>query len=296
MLKDSKYMRTFGRVSELSMIQPDLVRANKELDGINFTLVMRDSKDNLALYRRGSQPCYGELRKYKSTHGDECTQPKNHKPGDLHDPFPDGTPEALAIGWSPFNGIPKEGALKELIDYVWSDASPWVKGFGGKSNIIIDQHGVILKDLKIDPTVLINLLKCMQGWCAYQKHDIIKLSNLGLPINKIAGFYLAVRHGGGLLFPEVDNYTYPQRFSVRRFVDQNPVDLTGGTLADRFDYNRTDLSKVFHDPKEVPFSLKVHQALGGDGAKRMKVPLERVVEVFDAEWENRLMIKKELAA
>lgn len=296
MLKASKFTRTFGNVSELSMVKPDLERANEELRGINFTLVMRDSQDNLALYRRGSQPCYGELRKYKSTHGGECTQPKNHKPSDLHDPFPDGTPEALAIGWAPFDGMPTEGVHKDLWDYLWSDASPWVRGFGDESNIIMNEHGVILKDLKIDPTVLVNLLKCMQTWFGYKRVVVQDLSNLGVPINKIAGFFLALNHEQGGLNVQIDDYTYPQRFSVRRFVDQNPVDLTGGTLADRFDYNRTDLAKVFHDPKEGSFLGSVHGLLGSSGRKPIQVSLEKVVDVFNEVWESRLMEKKELAA
>lgn len=191
------------------------------------------------LHPRAVQPCYGELRKYKRTHGDQATKPEN-RPGDLHWPFPEGTPIGACF---PF----ENGGTEEFDTYVrflFSDKSPWVRGFGSEKNVefVLDEKGhvksVIIDDSHFDPTVLVNLLKVIQsnlvsGFTRWLKAgaselEAILMSNFGV-LNRFCP----------------NTYIWPLSLDVPAFFSQNSRDLTGGTWHDRMDYDRKNMHCIF---------------------------------------------------
>lgn len=171
----------------------------KNYGRVSYILAMREESGELKLHHRANQPCYGELRKYFATHEDQYTDPEPHdeyRPGDLHDPFPEGTPEGLGLNFNNWDTIfSQEGSVvKELIPvrdrlirYAFSENSPWRRGivpgtiefveapvvikasfpdhikknsytaFGKDKFETNAIAGIIMRDLSVDPTVSVNL-------------------------------------------------------------------------------------------------------------------------------------------
>lgn len=227
----------------------DVIRAST---GINFTLLMEKDvgrssglRTDVTIHPRWNQPCYGELRKYKSTHPDECTQPKNGKPDDLWHPFPDGTP--VAVG-TKFNHKPSE-ASDALLRFVFSGNSPWLSGIGDPDLVLNKKEhvvGVLMRDTRLDPTVLVNLFNNVKSLLLLGDNPgtFMKLIEGGFSEAEAIATMLATRTPLQAI-SQPDGYYTTQRLSLRRIVEQKPRDLSGGTLHDRFDYNRTELENVF---------------------------------------------------
>jgi len=229
--------------TEAKTILPGLKSFLQErVQGISFSLVTRDpTSSELKVHERVSQPCWGELRKYKVTHPEDCTQPLDKRPSDLKNPFPKiGIPEALALS-IPIN--------RNIEKFLWSDQSPWVSGFGGEDNLIIHNRGVILKDLSIDPTVLINLAKNSQRGSNTEELFNFLTKKAGIsPKKAVLALLFAGAHHKYFYSPKLngpDTYVNPMTVDVERYLEQKPKDLTGGTLKDRFDYNRKELAGIF---------------------------------------------------
>lgn len=195
---------------------------------------------NHSYHVRENQPCYGELRKYESTHPGECTQPHNPKPGDLHAPFPVGTPIALALR---FLSTPSKDN-NVWLEYLFGSESPWRNGIGNVEFIRRDGNiaGMIMNDTKIDPTVLVNALKQVNS-LGVKSDSFTRLLELGLNMDEAILLRLICDPEKG--FQRVNTYSMPKLFSLKRYFGKNPLDLTGGTLFDRIDYNRTDMGNVF---------------------------------------------------
>ena len=268
---------------ESGYILPKLEDFLNTASGIAFCLVMRDSSGGLQIYPRINQPCWGELRKYKSTHPSDCTQPEDRRPGDLSHPFPDGTPEALAVHKQLQNDRDK---------FIWTDHSPWIRGFGGVQNIIMHRRGIILKDLAIDPTVLVNLLKNTS--CRTETAYFNKIAaKLGAMKALIPSIFTGVEHYYYYSsFPAPDTYTNSMSINVKNIVEQNPLDLTGGTLRDRYDYNRKNLANIFALP-EKEGGLNLCKMYGERGIEYRSlsniIPLTEDIlaeqtEKFDIKW------------
>lgn len=234
----------------LHPIMLDVIRAST---GINFTLLMEEhvgirhgtERTDVTIHPRWNQPCYGELRKYKSTHPYECTQPKNEKPDDLWHPFPDGTP--VAVG-TKFLHKPSE-ASDALLRFVFSGRSPWLSGIGDP-DLVLDKKehvvGVLMRDTRLDPTVLVNLFNNTKSLLLLNDNPatFMKLIEGGFSEAEAIATILATRTPLQYV-AQPDGYYTTQRLSLRRIVEQEARDLTGGTLHDRFDYNRTELENVF---------------------------------------------------
>lgn len=235
--------------------------------GINFSLAMLDNNTELInLYRRKGQPCYGELRKYKSTHGDDCTQPNNHKPSDLHSPFPDGTPLAIAAR---FPQIPEQ----DLLEFLFSNESPWRKGFKDEKNIewtLQDgkKIGFVLTETDIDPTVFVNLLNTIKSICFYPgmistKFKFCELVEKGLSPKEAIMLIMTINISCLPVLGQAGSigYYFPIHLDVKRFMDSNPRDLTGGSFQDRYDYNRTYLQNIFEFEPPSKRILKANDSL-----------------------------------
>ncbi len=239
-----------------------------------------ETNANYSLYPRYSQPCYGELRKYSMTHPSECTQPDNEKPSDLYWPFPDGKPVGLGLPFWQFAkdckslGAPHWGyeysvTLSEdtdtFIKEFFTDDSPWRDGFGGLQNVEFYMHdpyfhrdatgkansplwksdtqrigGIVLKSCKIDPTVTVQMMWFIRDILQSKQHlwSYHQARAAGLSVKEACAYMMCSQLGSV-------GYHYTGSFSARRFFDVMPNDLTGGTLEDRYDYNRTDIAELW---------------------------------------------------
>jgi hypothetical protein len=299
------------------------------LENICFVLAMRNDDGKIELYDRENQPCYGELRKYKSTHGDEATQPEN-RPGDLKHPFPVGKPEALAIGFPhwvklentySYNRPPihLQDDVVEFFDYLFSDESPFVRGFGGSKNIewSEDRRGIVLLDLAIDPTVLVNLLKhiqmCSPNYGSSNWDRFSRYKQFGLSFIQAFCAMYTVTYGKGSRWDSgrdiglrlAHNYVYPTFADFDRIVNQDPVDLTGGTLADRFDYSRKRLHEIFYDQHRginvyAEMCKKAGLTIPRSEKDMMhiphKIPEDQFLTLFLDIWNDYFGQRKEIAA
>lgn len=250
--------------------------------GINFTLMMQhdvlnhsDNGPNLSktisvdysIHPRYHQPCYGELRKYRATHPDECTQPWNSKPTDLWDPFPAGRPIMVGTNFSGQQSGQYHYDCDVMITEAFGPESPWVLGSKQGLPTFVEGEkylvGVILKDTKIDPTVMVNLfnnLKCRTGLGLVYK----QLRDEGLSVRETFAVLLHSGRGSPLAYINgPDGYYTSYRVSARRILEAKPRDLSGGFFCDRIDYNRTELENVFAlDDKPVMTLADALQKLG----------------------------------
>jgi hypothetical protein len=298
---------------EESDILAKLHETNAKLKGICFALAMREEDGTIKIHEREHQPCYGELRKYEETHGAEATQPEG-RPDDLYSPFPKGTPEALAIGfpsWFKVKGTGdthdhmKKEEVANFFDFIISNQSPFIKGFGGLKNVewSPDRRGIVLLDLEIDPTVLVNMLKTIQhndpvrGGLDRTRFHRYRVSGLS-SMQAFCAMYTA-NHNGGTLFKPYE-YIYPMFADLNRIVSQDPRDLTGGTLKDRFDYSRKNLHEVFYSQEDgvnvfQQILKKTGKKWGGWGGVLMTE--EEFLKSFLSVWDEYFNeIEKEKAA
>jgi len=234
---------------------PILEAVSRGGSGTGFTILMEyPGKHSNATYKdfgifpRFGQPCQGgDMRRYDKTHPGKATQPHNARPGDLSQPFPEGIPSAIA-----FHNL-KPYASKRLnafLEDLFADDSPWRAGFGSRSNVLFYEDdeenyiGWILKDLQIDPTVLVNLLGFMNSFMAHSKKPYLDLIAEGLTKQEALAV-LMLNGGQSHYIAHTDSYRFPPVFSARRFFEGRPNDLSGGTYRDGADYNRTYVQDVF---------------------------------------------------
>ena len=256
-----------------SSFLPLLELVSRQGYSTGFTILMEHSSGNGAskdysIHPRFAQPCQGgDMRKYESSHPGRCTQPHNGRPTDLYNPFPAGKPSALAIHTWLNRG---SEATDLVVEAVMSDESPWRSGFGGRSNVIEyrDENGhiegFILKNLDVDPTVLVNGLGILN---TISHQNFPTLTSAGLTPNEALAF-LMLNGMGGILTSVVQTYAYrfPPVFSPRRFFDRRPNDLSGGLYSAGADYNRTYVQDVFLGDKEkggIVWQTEMNRLLSG---------------------------------
>lgn len=216
--------------------------------GTGFTLLMEypgglSNYKDYAIYPRFGQPCQGgDMRRY----GKESTQPHNNRPMDLSQPFPEGKPSAIAF----HNISDNKGQLTNLFNALISNDSPWRKGFGGRDNIHVyvddkgNPVGYILKNLDVDPTVLVNGVNFINTIRLNAKNFDILIDNGATP-NEALCIMMMNGHGVINRIDSTWDYRHPPVLSARRFFEGRPNDLSGGLYSQGVDYNRTYVQDVF---------------------------------------------------
>lgn len=237
-----------------------------------YGLAMKEG-DKILLHYRESQPCYGELRKYHAIHDDYTDpQPTDHyRPGDLYWPFPDGTPVGLALRLR--NKLPKNNqkklnnTLENCLDFLFSDESPWVRGVPSSDYVEYTRDnngeiiGLVFLHLDVDPTVMVQLINSTikRVKSHADLYNVIRFREEGASWAEVFALWQEIEFGcisedksDVYNFSSNQNRGYytPIFFDVKAFFNQNPLDLTGGTLKDRYDYNRVRLHDVWSDEKK----------------------------------------------
>jgi len=256
---------------------------NKLTTGISWAMLTfeKDSNEPWKLHLRDNQPCYGEMRKYKTSHGDLCTQPEDRRPLDLHHPFPLGTPMAVGVRW----GVAGEHA-KEMAKTIFNPIlSPWKVGFK-KPEILMKGDvlaGISFYDTAFDPTVFVHALKFFRQTALYNPHCYSSFRSYGLePLEAmLAGNVITSYLPNNFFRPYYSAGMFTPRFSVRRWKDKNPLDLTGGTFRKRFDYNRKQLNFIFHDEADgIDLHRSIVKLTGADKIVPTNVFRDAVKEVL----------------
>lgn len=218
-----------------------------KMQGLNFCLVMRNPDGNLTLYPRENQPCQGgEMRKYESSHPGDCTRPQDCRPTDLHHPFPDGTPEAVAVKFNTLNPFPEE-----LFRQIVGTASPYRNaGCWGKvwpiSHKRFDNwiQGAVFTNTEVDPTLFVNMLQFINT-VSYNTWDFLMESAV-FEYGEVVPIMMLTNPAWMVgTVPTPYSYYFPVNSAIHRIMEGNPHDLTGGTFRNRFDYNRPEIQDLF---------------------------------------------------
>lgn len=237
---------------------------------------MADAEGNLTIVERPSNPCYGYLRKYRSTHGETATQPE-HKPGDLHYPFPDGEPVALAI---PFYASPEQ---IPLLDFIWGPQSPWINGFGSPDNVVRTYNdmkaitGIILTNTDVDPTVMVNLLKMSKSrlHSVYQKWNKLLLEGL----SEFEALACCTLDGHNFIPSGADTYMFPTKANLKGMKEGKTNDFSGGTFRKRFDYSRKNIQDIFADKNGITLAAEMEKVAKEKGIKFVYTDIKPYAEV-----------------
>jgi hypothetical protein len=137
--------------------------------------------------------------------------------------------------------------------WMLSDASPWRRGFGSSADVEFTtkgatECGIVLKNTDVDATVLVNLLKLMH-WTSssYTALEFLQSSReLGfdeLQSQILCSSFDYVPWDANMSFS--NTYIWPMKLDVKRFITQDPIDFSGGTWRDGWDYSRKQMANIF---------------------------------------------------
>lgn len=267
--------------TDLNLLEQVMINFVQNTSGRAFILVMKVDEGYMA-YRRVSQPCYGELRKYAMTHGTMCTRPESEKPDDLYWPFPEGKPFAVGVPFNKYSAKKAPEAYNAYTRAIFSDTSPWIKGFGSSDSVtfISDakdpnrNKGVIFRDMHVDPTVMVSAIwaTCYtEGYVSY-----LKLLNDGFTQNEALAIIVMNTSSPDpySTIYETDNYHWPAKFSLKRFLSGNPHDYSGGFFDEGYDYNRRMIQDIFYSKNGLHWQGEVSANLNKHSWGAMDVRLE----------------------
>lgn len=200
--------------------------------------VLIENDGVLTVYYRYSQPCFGEICLYESD-GRELKNPsaKVSKPGDLYNPFPDGTPLAF--------GVPVGGDVQYLRQLFDPEVSPWRGCLKGRDLTEKDDEivGLIVHDMDTDPTLMVNLFKHTRAYRSSFSQAIKFQEANNLPFWKAV-----IKAVVGTGAPYLPGYAFSPKFSTERFANGDYVNLVeGGSIRERYSYNRPLMEYSFSD-------------------------------------------------
>ena len=240
-------------------IASELHKLNSTLAGTAFSLAMSEN-DKITIHKRENQPCYGEMR----TYGKGSVPPereKDYKPGDLHSPFPKGTPEGIGV---PIRTLfSADTAIhNEFMEWLFSKESPWATGIDQiefTKNKDGKNIGIVQTDTNFDPTVFVNLLKSVRGY--YMRGSKWSEAKKKFGLNNFQAFLLSFTRTNYDKLDVQTSLLSPGCFfgvlDLERFKNKNPYDRSGGlTFKQRSAYNRPEVEYIFsekraHNPKTV---------------------------------------------
>jgi hypothetical protein len=246
-----------------------------KMTGHNFCLGMLTDDGKYEVYIRTSQPCQGgEMRKYGVSH-DDCTRPDDPRPTDLSYPFPDGKP--LAVG--------TRASLNNTTIQLLNTDSVYARAFGTRENVEVvgSSQGFIVKDAdQTDPTVFVNLVHKIKDNNVF---DPKMLEDFSFPEAMILHQY-GIDHKTSIIHKHStsSNNKYNTSFlNLKEYLKggvHSTQDITGGTLGQRYDYNRPDLITIFKGgEKEVEPCRVLNSFFFPSGGGTKKIPYKEVVEM-----------------
>lgn len=243
------------------------------LRGRSFVLVMahptgnptadEDDRDFI-LAPRDLLPCWGELRKYKDTHGKDYTRPEdNYHPRDLYQPFPAGVPCAVVINRKQFT----DGLSKEFTD-VFNEVlkeGPWT----GLSEVSLTKENIVVKchdkteGLRLDSTELVSFLAFCTGLSG-KSIEWYKSTREFLTVREAVFSHMSQKNTPLYGLNGENQYYFAHR-SPYRILNGIPRGLSEGSFGDGFDYNRKRLQDVFAaDNSDLSFDIREYITSKGE--------------------------------
>lgn len=245
-------------VKAAELIAPTLV-------GRSFVLVMahptgnpmadEDDRDFI-LAPRDQLPCWGELRKYKDTHGKDYTRPEDdYHPRDLYQPFPTGVPCAVVINRKQFSdGLSEE--FTEVFNEVLKEG-PWT----GLSEVSLTKKNIVVvcqdqtKGLRLDSTEFVSFLAFISGLSG-PSIKWYKSTRELLTVREAIFSHMSQRNQPIYALNGENDYYFAHR-SPYRILNGIPRGLSEGAFGDGFDYNRKRLQDVFAaDSPDLSFNIR----------------------------------------
>jgi hypothetical protein len=165
------------------------------------------------------------------------------KPSDLYYPFPQGSPVALAVAFSPFDAD-GTAMIKDVV--LNPEISPWrevLKEF----ELIYDKKGrfigIVITDTHINPTTMVNMFRKINRHHQNSSPLYTRLLASFSVLSKLEAFVLAqMCYSAGndiLMFYSGNDYNpMDDNPDFTRVFGGTPIDTTGGTFYDRYAYDR----------------------------------------------------------
>ena len=290
------------------------------LEGRSFVLVMahptgnpkasREERDFI-LAPRDQLPCWGELRKYKDTHGDAYTRPEDdYHPRDLYQPFPSGVPCAVVINRKQFhNGLSND--FTKVFNEVLKEG-PWT----GLSEVSLTKDNIVVKckdqtkGLRLDSTELVSFLAFVSSLDSNSIQWYLSTREF-LTVREAVFSQMSQRTKPVYGLSGDNNYYFANR-SPYRILNGLPRKLSEGAFGDGFDYNRKRLQDVFSsDDPDLSFNIRKYfdsrgefvyntslQSMKGDTSVKnyCKIFKEGLYEALEKEMKSLGISEEEKAA
>lgn len=219
----------------------------------NYALLMEEEDGGHTLYERVGMPCWGALREYE-----KGTRPDDPWPGDLRTErhlFPaTGKPVAVAAFFNVRILLPDVKRVgpdylysninpeywNKFVEFIFNpELSPWKAACKDVELIKNEQgyyQGCVFKDTKIDPNVMVGLLRCNVNFGS-KAHNWGKILDDNPDIDPRVAWLMAFKG---------DAYYFSPRVILDKFFKGEPVDISaGGTFYERESYNRPDIQFLF---------------------------------------------------
>lgn len=248
-----------------------------------WAVLMEEEDGTYSYWERHNNPCYGEMRPYAIgylSNGPYIkdlmpeSQRKVHKPGDLFWPFPlTGKPVLLAV---PFG--PKYKAYSDLLEDVILNAeiSPWrnvLKGFEVVRNKDGTISGLVITDTNIEPTVMVNMFRKIKNDVNINQY--ISVREKYPDLSKLEAFVFSQIYVNTKVVNSEYGSVFGMNYSIKRILNGDTTDQTGGTFYQRYAYDRPKVDWIFYDAeKNFP------KLFGGGGWSSTDVTPKKVYEAF----------------
>lgn len=216
--RDEQFIRTKSKEEALKAID---FLMNKP-HGLTYTITVFRDEEYFTYYRH-TMPCLGGLVKYRDSHGDRYSMNPMF-PRDIYVAFPEG--EIVYIACQRDRRVKLDSPL---IQFMFSQESPWVSAFGSKETIIFNDSYFILTNMNTDPTVFYSLMR-LGGFAGYITSEYKNWD----PRAQL----LAMKN---------------TQADPRRLAGQKPIRISGGTWAEGFGYTRPYNESIFKTAIKTPF-------------------------------------------
>lgn len=267
------------------------VIAPKLSGNIAYVILMAfDSKNgphkDYVPFPRDIMPCWGgDMRKYKSTHGDSCTQPDDRRPMDLYQPFPE-------------TGSPVAVVLKMKIDKIFFDDilkfTPYGNAFKDV-DVKWDKNFVSIsskcgKKFPVDPSAIVSFIFFMSRFRYGSDTAPAGFIDMYKKIKEEVGGEYAMLTS--IVTPIGSNYQNTDKMNclaqdsgyhfasidLAGFIRGEFNDISGGMYGDGYDYNRKDISLFLSSKGNRPinateFNQLIEKKYGRDETYNFKLNL-----------------------
>lgn len=206
----------------------DVLEAFTHKDGLGtyaYVLAMADDNGEVTYHERTRQPCYGEMRIYN---------PKGWKPGDLHHPFPDGTPIGISVNLKGYHvGYRGLNTKSEGFKFVFGEDSLWAPLLSGRLVMTDDNDGFVMTSTDFDSDYWFSFLLTIRSIDSNStRFDAYRNAAVSPLTAWVAAMQTQMR-SQDVLFNPSNLYSMAYPCSFKNLLNRTPLSFQGGTFAER---------------------------------------------------------------